>query len=232
MSDAPNQARLWTIYVQDMIRYAQAALTYTHGLDQESFLDDGRIYHATLWNIERIGGAASQVPVPIREAYPHIQWSKFIETQDRNVYPLSRANDKGIWEIIQTDLPTLPPQLDELLANSEELQLLIPQRSPSGGKASISRQQILNALREHKPILEERFGVTELALFGSFARDQAAEDSDVDVIVEFNCQPSPKTYFGAMTYLEKLFGRTVDMSTAKELRTEILPFVEQDAISV
>ncbi len=232
MSDSPTQARLWTIYVQDMIRYAQTALTYTHGLDQKSFLDDGRIYHATLWNIERIGGAASQVPVPIREAYPHIQWSKFIETQDRSVYPLSRANDKGIWEIIQTDLSTLPPQLHELLANSEELQLLIPQRSPSGGKASISRQQILNTLREHKPILEERFGVTELALFGSFARDQAAEDSDVDVMVKFNGPATSKGYFGTLFYLEEQLGRTVDLATQKSLRSEVLPFVERDVINV
>ena len=232
MSDVPTQPRLWTIYVQDMIRYAQAALTYSHGMGRKAFLNDNKTYHATLWNIERIGSAASQVPAPIRDAYPHVQWGKFIETQDRNVYPLSRSNDKGIWEIIQTDLPTLAPQLKMLLANSEELQLLIPKRSPSSKKASISRQQILNALRKHKPILEERFGVTELVLFGSFARDQAAEDSDVDVIVEFNGQPSPKTYFGAMTYLEELFGRTVDMSTVKELRTEILPFVKKDAISV
>ena len=232
MSDTITQPRLWTIYVQDMIRYAETALTYTRGMDLATFLNDNKIYHATLWNIERIGGAATQVPAPVREAYPHVQWGKFMETQDRNVYPLSRLNDDGIWEILQTYLPPLAPQLQKLLSNAEKLQHLIPQRSPSDGKSSISRQQILDALRKHKPVLEERFGVTELTLFGSFARDQATEDSDVDVIVEFNSPPSPKTYFGAMSYLEELFGRTVDMSTAKELRTEILPFVEKDAINV
>ena len=75
--------------------------------------------------------------------------------------------------------------------------------------------------------MEERFGVTELTLFGSFARDQATDDSDVDIIVKFNDPPSARTYFGAITYMEKLIGRTVDMSTVKELRTEILPFVEK-----
>ena len=50
----------------------------------------------------------------------------------------------------------------------------------------MDRQEVLDTLQRHKPILKERFGVTELALFGSFARDQATEESDVDILVKFN----------------------------------------------
>ena len=232
MSDTITQPRLWTIYVQDMIRYAETALTYTHGMGRETFLTDDRTYHATLWNIERIGGAANQVPAPVREAYRHVRWGKFMETQDRNVYPLSRSNDNGIWELIQTDLPPLAPQLQKLLSNAEELQHLIPQRSPSGGKSSISRQQILDALRKHKPVLEERFGVTELTLFGSFARDQAAEDSDVDILVKFNGPATSKCYFGTLFYLEDLFDRRIDLVSDKALRQEFRPYVEREAVIV
>ncbi len=92
----------------------------------------------------------------------------------------------------------------------------------------MNRQQVLNILRQHKPILEERFGVTELTLFGSFARDQATEDSDVDVIVKFNGPATSKGYFGTVRYLEELLGRTVDLATEKSLRDEIRPFVERD----
>ena len=232
MPDAPTQPRLWTIYVRDMIQYAETALKFTRGMDLDAFLADDKVYHATLWSIERIGGAASQIPAPVRKAYPHVRWDEFMETRDRNVYPLSRSNDHRIWDIIQTDLPHLAPQMRDLLSNAEELQRLILQPNPPDGKSSISRQQILDTLRKHKPILEERFGVIELTLFGSFARDQATEDSDVDVIVEFKGSPSPKTYFGAISYMEELFGRTVEMSTIQELRAEILPFVEKDAINV
>ena len=37
----------------------------------------------------------------------------------------------------------------------------------------MNRDQVLRTLKKHKPALERRFGVTRLALFGSFARDQA-----------------------------------------------------------
>ena len=50
----------------------------------------------------------------------------------------------------------------------------------------MNRDEVLNVLRAHKPILSQRFGVTELALFGSFARDQATDTSDVDILVQFD----------------------------------------------
>ena len=53
----------------------------------------------------------------------------------------------------------------------------------------MNREQVLNTLRTHKPVLAERFGVTDLALFGSFARDQATDESDVDILVRFKRPP-------------------------------------------
>ena len=97
---------------------------------------------------------------------------------------------------------------------------------------AMNRNELLHILRQHKPILEERFGVTELALFGSFARDQATEKSDVDILVKFNGPATSKGYFGTLFYLEERLGRTVDLATNKSLRSEILPFVERDTINV
>ena len=96
----------------------------------------------------------------------------------------------------------------------------------------MNRDEALNLLRTHKPVLAERFGVTSLALFGSFARGQATDTSDFDVLVEFGTIPNWKTYFGAVSYLEDILGRPVDMATISEVRKEIRPFVERDAVHV
>lgn len=96
----------------------------------------------------------------------------------------------------------------------------------------MNRDDALDLLRTHKPMLAERFGVTELALFGSFARGQATDRSDIDVLVEFGASPDWKTYFGAVSYLEDILGRPVDMATISEVRKEIRPFVERDAVHV
>ena len=96
----------------------------------------------------------------------------------------------------------------------------------------MNRAEVLDMLRTHKPTLEQRFGVTKLALYGSFARDQASASSDVDVLVEFKTPPGWRQYFGAQFYLEDLLGRKVDLATGEEIRIEIRPYVERDTINV
>ena len=103
-------------------------------------------------------------------------------------------------------------------------------RGSTGG--TMNRENLLSILRAHKAALAQRFGVVELRLYGSFARDQAADDSDVDVLVRFDASPDWKRYFGAQAYLEDLLGRPVDMATNQELRTEIRPYVERELIDV
>lgn len=96
----------------------------------------------------------------------------------------------------------------------------------------MNRDNVLNVLRAHKATLAQRFGVTELALFGSFARDQATDDSDVDILVRFDVPPNWQRYFGAQGYLEDLLGRPVDLATEPDLRVEIRPYVEREVIDV
>ena len=72
---------------------------------------------------------------------------------------------------------------------------------------------MLALLTEHKPVLAQRFGVVRLALFGSFARDAARDDSDVDVLVAFDGPATPDAYFGVQFYLEDLLGRPVGRLT-------------------
>ena len=94
----------------------------------------------------------------------------------------------------------------------------------------MNRNRALALLSEHQSVLAERFGVTQLALFGSTARDTADAASDVDILVAFDGPASSQRYFGVQFYLEDLFGCSVDLVTEKALRPELRPFVEKEAI--
>ena len=91
---------------------------------------------------------------------------------------------------------------------------------------------MLALLREHKPVMAERFGVFELALFGSTIRDEARPDSDVDILVSFDRPTDPERYFGVQFYIEDLLGRPVDLVTDKALRVELRPYVEAEAVRI
>ncbi len=96
----------------------------------------------------------------------------------------------------------------------------------------LRRDEVLETLREHRATLAERFGVTSISLFGSVARDQAKDSSDIDVLVEFESPPGWRNYFGAQMFLEDVLERPVDMMTLAEVRQEVRPYVEGEAINV
>ena len=96
----------------------------------------------------------------------------------------------------------------------------------------MDRAQVLQLLTRCKPVLAERFGLTELALFGSVVRGTARADSDIDVLVAFDGPATSQRYFGVQFYLEDLLGRPVDLVTRKGLRAELRPYIEREAISV
>ena len=96
----------------------------------------------------------------------------------------------------------------------------------------MNRDEILSVLRAHKDTLARRFGIAELAVFGSFARDRATDDSDLDVLVRFDGPIHWERYFGAQFYLEDLLGRPVDLVTEKELQPEIRRQVVREVVNV
>lgn len=93
----------------------------------------------------------------------------------------------------------------------------------------MNRDTALKLLSSYKPTLVSRFGATQLALFGSTARNSAHEGSDIDVLVSFEGPASSAQYFGVLFYLEDICGCGVDLGTQKALRKKIRPYVERDA---
>ena len=93
-----------------------------------------------------------------------------------------------------------------------------------------SRDEALRLLSEHKRTLSERFGVLDVALFGSAARDEATEGSDVDILAWFDESAEKRRPYEAQSYLESVFGCRVDLVDDRNLRTEFRPYVEEDIL--
>jgi predicted nucleotidyltransferase len=96
----------------------------------------------------------------------------------------------------------------------------------------MDRQSVLDRLAAESVALRQRFGVSDLAVFGSVARDQAHESSDLDLLVTFDGPPDFDRFMGLKFYLEDLFGRAVDLVTRNALRPELRPQIEREAVRV
>ena len=82
-------------------------------------------------------------------------------------------------------------------------------------------QEIIDFLQKNKNILN-KFGVKSIALFGSYVKDEANDNSDIDLLVEF--KPGEKTFDNYMElkfYLEDNLNKDVDLVTNDALKEEL-----------
>lgn len=73
-------------------------------------------------------------------------------------------------------------------------------------------QQLTDRLREQLPYLSAEYGITRLGIFGSYAKGDAREESDIDLVIEFKT-PLGLRFIELIDYLEQLFHAPVDVLT-------------------
>jgi uncharacterized protein len=76
----------------------------------------------------------------------------------------------------------------------------------------LTKERIVEILQEHSEFLASEFGVHRIGLFGSYAKGRPNEQSDVDIVVEFD-RPIGLRFMELVDYLENLLGRKVDILT-------------------
>ena len=96
----------------------------------------------------------------------------------------------------------------------------------------MNRQQVIQILHEALPGLRQRFGVQDLAIFGSVARDEAGPGSDIDVLVTFDGRTRFRAFMGLQFELEAILGTRVDLVTPKAMKPALRPHIERDLIHV
>ena len=87
----------------------------------------------------------------------------------------------------------------------------------------------LKVLKEHEKKIRVRFGVKRIGIFGSYARGEQKETSDIDILVEFEV-PTFDNFMDLVFYLEDLFGRDVDLVTTGGLSPYIAPIVKEEVV--
>ncbi|MES2835501.1 MAG: nucleotidyltransferase domain-containing protein [Pseudomonadota bacterium] len=94
----------------------------------------------------------------------------------------------------------------------------------------MTRDELLTKLRDLKPWLEEQ-GIVNVRLFGSYARDEAGPDSDVDLIVEMS-KPLGWDFFGVERRLGEKLGMKVEMGTEDSMHRLVRRSAVREAVLV
>ena len=93
-------------------------------------------------------------------------------------------------------------------------------------------REIINKLKELKPILSERYGIEEFAVFGSVAKGTDTKESDVDIAVLKMKLKSGFDLIRAKYFLKEALDREIDIGTFKSMKTFIKNRIKKDFIYV
>jgi predicted nucleotidyltransferase len=92
----------------------------------------------------------------------------------------------------------------------------------------LTAEYVLSELEKHAEVLRG-FGVKKIGLFGSVARGEAREDSDLDFLVELE-RLTYRDYFGLLAFLQELFPCGIDLTTSTAMREELEPYIMRDIV--
>jgi len=94
----------------------------------------------------------------------------------------------------------------------------------------LTKNKIIEFLKANKSDFSQKFNVETIALFGSYARDEATTDSDIDIVVEMPA--SFDNFFDLKYFLEEEFQRKVDLTKMKNIRKLVQSRIQSELIYV
>lgn len=90
-------------------------------------------------------------------------------------------------------------------------------------------QTILQVLRQHKPELQRKYPISKLGVFGSYARGEATEKSDIDIAVEIT-GPMGLNFVAMADEIEGLLGIKTDVVPLRAIKPQYLIYVQKDIV--
>ncbi|MDE1890846.1 MAG: DUF86 domain-containing protein [Planctomycetota bacterium] len=103
-----------TAIIQDMKEAIDRIMSYTSGMEYDSFLQDNKTQDAVIRNIEILGEASKSLSNETREKYPHIPWKDIAGTRDKLIHDYFGVNIDIVWDIVKNEIPTLSAQLKDI----------------------------------------------------------------------------------------------------------------------
>jgi predicted nucleotidyltransferase len=114
-----------------------------------------------------------------------------------------------------------------------EMDLHFGYNSPHNQKGvSVTRSELLVKLSNVKDELRQQFGIEEIALFGSYARDEAGDDSDVDIVILESSRKNFVLRMKAIDFLKEYLQKDVDMGYFDSMKTFVKNRIQKDLIVV
>ncbi|MDX9744212.1 MAG: nucleotidyltransferase family protein [Arcobacteraceae bacterium] len=96
----------------------------------------------------------------------------------------------------------------------------------------LDKMNILHYLKEHYSEFKDMYNIDSLYLFGSYARNEQSENSDIDLLVDFKKTPDLLTFIELEEYLSNSLQKTVDLVPKRKIKAQLREQILKDAIAI
>lgn len=221
--NSKGHKRSLTQLLQDILDTIDDIEEFTKGIEFSEFSGDKKTAYAVTKALEIIGEATKNLPVILKNKYPKAPWKLMEGTNDETAYRHFVISFPAIWRIARNDVPSLKPLIEEMLENMDLLETT---------EARIDINQIRLLILERKDEVKEKFKAEVVGIFGSYARGEENEESDIDILVRFGEGASLFDLVGLGDYLEDILEVPVDVVSEGGLRPMIKDEVLKELVPI
>jgi predicted nucleotidyltransferase len=95
-----------------------------------------------------------------------------------------------------------------------------------------TKTEVIETIKLNKHRIEAEFGVTKIGVFGSVARGEAKERSDIDIAVEMKSENKFRNFMALERYLKKLLGKQIDLGIESTLKPSVRAEIKKEIVYV
>jgi uncharacterized protein with HEPN domain len=107
-------------YLEDIRTAAAKAMAFLGGMSLAEFSADDKTAFAVVRALEILGEAAKRIPPEVRDKYPMVPWRSMAGIRDKLIHDYVNVNLEVVWKTVTEDLPSLVPQIDQIVREASE----------------------------------------------------------------------------------------------------------------
>lgn len=211
---------------EHLLNVLEAADSIGRYLDSDGV--DEAVREAALTHVvSRLSHAVDHVSADLRRRYPSVQWEEASDFIKRVTPDGMHTDADALADVTRQRVPVVAEAIREVL-------VMPPQTGPTGteGRQSFDQLERLQQRREQVLGLAERRGIGNIRVFGSVARGEVDDSSDLDLLVDLSPGHGLFALGGFAEELAALLGTRVDVATVAELKPRIRERVLAEAVAL